>query len=120
MGELEEKLTSVLNDPSMMAQIMSMAQSLGLGAPPAQQPQPAPMPEPDPVEKMELPDIATIQKIAGFASSSNIDRDQRTLLKALHPYLSQGRIHKLEKAMRAAKLAKFASGALSQLNLTGR
>ena len=67
MGELEEKLTSVLNDPSMMAQIMSMAQSLGLGAPPAQQPQPAPMPEPDPVEKMELPDIATIQAGKGYA-----------------------------------------------------
>jgi hypothetical protein len=51
-----------------------------------------------------------LQKLSGFASQSSIDKDQKTLLKALGPYLSRDRISKLEKAMRAAKLARLASG----------
>ena len=54
MGELEEKLESVLSDPEAMARIMSLAKSLDLGsgqsrsgtapesAPPPETPSPAP------------------------------------------------------------------------------
>ena len=98
MSEMEDKLNAVLNDPKMMQQIMSMAQSLG-----AQQPR-----------KEEAPaapeiDLSMIQKLSGFAGQSSIDKDQRTLLKALGPYLTRDRIVKLEKAMRAAKMARLAS-----------
>ena len=47
--------------------------------------------------------------LSGLAGQANIDNDQRTLLKALTPYLSHNRIHKLEKAMRAARMAGMAS-----------
>ena len=40
MAELEDKLGAVLNNPQLMQQIMSMAQSLG------QQSSPPPSPEP--------------------------------------------------------------------------
>ena len=33
MGEMEDKLNAILNDPSAMGQIMALAQSLGGGAP---------------------------------------------------------------------------------------
>ncbi len=98
MSELEEKLNSVLNDPQMMQQIMNMAQSLSS-------------------EGVQNPfpdiDIGMLQKLSGFAKQGNIDKDQRALLKALTPYLTRERIRKLEKAMRAAQLARAASGMLS-------
>ena len=43
--------------------------------------------------------------------------DQRALLNALCPYISRDRINRLERAMRAAKLASFASGFLNKSGL---
>lgn len=118
MDEMEEKLGSILGNPDMMQQIMAMAQSLGGGQ--SQSSAPDPPQEDPPGPDLGGLDIGMIQKIAGFAQKSNIDSDQRNLLKALGPYLAQERIHKLEKAMRAAKLARLASGFLGELNLSGR
>ena len=102
MAELEEKLNSVLNNPQMMRQLMSMAQTLGN--------QPSPKEE-APVNKDPMPeiDLGMMQKLSGIAGQSSIDKNQQTLLKALGPYLSRERIAKLEKAMRAAKMARLAS-----------
>lgn len=102
MGEMEEKLNAVLNNPQMMQQIMSMAQSMGAQSKTERsQPSSEGFPDIDP---------GMIKKLSSFAGQSTIDQDQRTLLKALGPYLSRDRIGKLEKAMRAAKLARLASG----------
>ena len=102
MSEMEDKLNSVLNNPQMMQQIMSMAQSLG------NQPQ---QKEDAPSKKDTLPeiDLGMLQKLSGLAGQSGIDKNQQTLLKALGPYLSRERIAKLEKAMRAAKVARLAT-----------
>lgn len=117
MDGLEEKLGAVLNNPQMMQQIMTMAQTLNSQTAkedaPAEAP-PAPSPEID---------FAALQKLTNFARQGNIDKDQKELLKALSPFLSKERIFKLEKAMRAAKMAKFASAALWQggfLSQSGR
>lgn len=103
MGEMEEKLNAVLNNPQMMQQIMSMAQSMGNQSPSKGESSP---------KNENFPDIdpGMIKKLSSFAGQSSIDQDQRTLLKALGPYLSRERIGKLEKAMRAAKIARLASG----------
>ena len=64
-----------------------------------------------------------MQAISGVLSQSNVDAQQQNLLRALTPYLNQERIQKLEKAMRAAKLAKMASAFLENGSiqlLTGR
>lgn len=100
MAELEEKLNAVLNDPNMMQQIFSMAQSLGVNGPPKDE---------------GIPDLDPnmLKKISMLANQGTIDRNQQSLLKALHPYLSKERIKKLEKAMRAARMAKVASGVLN-------
>lgn len=106
MDELEEKLGSILNDPGMMQKIMSMAQMLS-------QPQ---TPEPPPQQPTQpltgSVDPAMLQKVYSIARQSGIDRNQQALLKALTPYLSHTRIAKLEKAMRAAKIAGIAGTAL--------
>ena len=117
MSELEEKLASVMNDPAMMQKIMSLAQSLG--GPPPQQQSPPPQQQSPPPQQEEAPafpdlDISMLQKLSGFAQQSGIDQNQQTLLRALAPYISHRRVAKLERAMRAAKMAGLAT------NLLGR
>ena len=110
MDEMESKLGAILGNPDMMAQIMSMAQKIGGGNAPPASPPPAPPPQ-----SSILPeglDIGMLTKLAGMASSANIDGNQRALLHALRPYLPGERIGRLEKAMRAAKLANIASSIL--------
>lgn len=119
MDSMEEKLGSILNNPQMMQQIMAMAQTLGQSAPQPQKQEPAPPRQ----EQGPAFDPMLLQKLSRFANQSGIDNNERALLKALGPYLSRDRISKLENAMRAAKMARFASAFLNsggmQL-LTGR
>ena len=105
MDEMESKLNSILSNPQMMEQIMSMAQSMGSAGPSNNA---TAMPE-----GFGDIDLGMLQKLSGFAQGSRIDPKEDTLLHALVPYLSPERISKLEKAMRAAKLARVASGLLS-------
>lgn len=107
MSELEEKLGSVLNNPQLMQQIMSMAQSLS-----TQQQTPA-----EPKEQPSAPslplDPGLLQSLSGMVNQGNVDSNQQALLNALCPYLSRERISKLERAMRAARLAGAASAFLN-------
>ena len=108
MDELQNQMNNILQNPEMMQKIMQMAQSLN------QQPTNPDPPAANP--SMPLPNIdpSMLKHLAGLAGQTNIDSNQRTLLKALTPYLSRERITKLERAMRAAKLANLASGFLGR------
>lgn len=101
MDDLENKLGAILNNPEMMGKIMSLAQSFGSAEPEAEQ-------KPPPSQSFPDIDISMLQKLSGAAKNSGIDQNQRSLLKALSPYLNSRRISKLEKAMRAAKMAGMA------------
>ncbi len=118
MDDMEEKLGAILNNPQMMQQIMTMAQGFQDG----QKKNLPPKPEPQRESCGPEIDLATIQKISRLARQSNIDKREQALLRALGAYLSKERIGKLEKAMKAAKLAKIASTALGPggITLTGR
>ena len=111
MDGMEDKLNAILGNAQMMQQIMSMAQAMG------QQEEQKPEPQPQQSIGGGL-DIATIQKLGSIARQSGIDKNQQNLLRALGPYLSRERIIKLEKAMRAAKIAGIASTALSGSGLS--
>lgn len=108
MSEMEEKLNSILSNPEMMNQIMTMAQSMGASAPSSPQPKSDPLPGID---------LNMLQRLSGIAQSTNVDKNQQTLLHALAPYLPGDRIGRLERAMRAAKMAKLATGFLGQRGL---
>lgn len=99
MEDLESKLGAVLNNPEMMQKIMSFAQSFNQSSEPAKQEVP--------VGGFDI-DPSMIQRISGLAKQSGIDKNQLSLLRALNPYLSRQRIQKLERAMRAAKMASMA------------
>lgn len=121
MSEMEERMGAILNDPQMMQKIMAMAQSLqNQPAPEATAPPPMKdTPGPD----IPIPDMAMLSQLSSIAGKSRIDNDQQSLLRALRPYLSSERIAKLERAMRAAKMASLASVFLGNSGLlsgTGR
>ena len=104
MDELHEQLNGILNDPAAMQKIMSMAQALGGDSSQNKQ------------ERSAFADfdLGMVQKLSGLASQSSIDKREQALLRALGAYLSKDRIGRLEKAMRAAKMAKLASSSLGQ------
>ena len=103
MDELENKLGAILGNPEMMEIIMAFAQNLGQQESPKSD-------APAPKEAAPFPDIdiSMLQKISSIAGQGNIDQNQRVLLNALRPYLSGARISKLERAMRAARMAGMA------------
>lgn len=102
MDDLQARMGAILNDPEMMQKLSLMAQSLSSS-------QETPPPQPQPAPAIPNIDPGMLQKLAGFAGKTGIDNNQKTLLHALNPYLSQERISKLERAMRAASMAKMAS-----------
>ena len=121
MDDMQNQMNAILGNPEMMQKIMAMAQSLGQGQNNTKETQKQ-TPEPSHAEFPEI-DLAMIQRLSGLAGQSNIDNNQRSLLKALAPYLKPDRLNKLEKAMRAAKLANIASTFLGSSALpfhTGR
>ena len=102
MDGMEEKLNTILGNPQMMQQIMSMAQSFS---------------QPEPVQPEPAPDFdpGMLTQVMSLAGKTGPDPQQQNLLKALEPYLTSHRIRRLEKAMRAAKLAGMASVFLGNL-----
>ena len=113
MDDFENKLGQILGNPEMMGKIMAMAQSFGG----QEAPQEPPAQEPPAQESAPEFDPAMIQKLTGLMGKAGVDREQKALLAALSPYISGSRIHKLEKAMRAAKLAGVATSFLGSSQL---
>ena len=110
MAEFEDKLNSILSNPALMGQIMSMAGSLGQ----TQEQPPPPKPEPK-TQSCGLPfDPGAMQSMIYLLQSTQIDRKEQALINALSCYLPPDRLEKLTKAMQAAKIARFASTALAQ------
>ena len=74
----------------------------------------------NPVKRMEMAvkllrrevEMLTLESQIQEKTRANIDQNQRALLSALQPYLTQQRLQKLEKAMRSARLAGAASSLL--------
>ncbi len=107
MSELDEKLNSILSNPQMMQQIMSLAQSMSQSAGQPEQPQKAPQPS-DSFGNQAM-NLSLLSKLSNIMERGSIDKNQQSLLKALGPYLSREKIQKLERAMYAAKMAGIAS-----------
>lgn len=102
MSELEERLSTLLSNPQLMQQVAAMAQTMAAGN---ADPKP-------PKEQVPGPPNFDPQQMQAFfqaAGQNGMDRNQEALLQALVPYLSAGRIQKLEKAMRATRMAGAAS-----------
>ena len=88
MEGIEDKLGQLLNDPNSMAQIMSMVQSLGLGAPPEEKEDTAPPPNDE-----------MLRSVLQIMQQTQQDSPkEEALLKALKPFLRQDRQKQMDKA----------------------
>ena len=119
MEGIEEKLGAILSNPEMMNNIMSMAKALGQSqGSPEGQPKPEPVSQktapPKSPPPIGSPELEMISRIASLSQQTGLDRQEQALLKALNPYLSRERLTKLERAMHAAKMARFATIALDR------
>ena len=129
MSEFEDRINSVLNDPEQMNKIANLAKSLmgggdgqsadagdggmmgklgelakGLsGGGSAAQESPA-------IDPAMLGKIGRLMK-AGNAQSSN----ERALLEAMKPYLTERRRQKMDRALQLAKLARIALIAMGEM-----
>ncbi|MBE6948286.1 MAG: hypothetical protein E7456_00355 [Ruminococcaceae bacterium] len=121
MGELEDKLNSILSSPEEMEKIMGIARSLsqsGFGEENKQK------------SKSRKDDIKASQSdifssldprmlsmmtrlMGGFNNSSN---DKAKLIDTIKPYLRKERREKLEEAASLAKMAKLAKLAFSEFS----
>ena len=129
MSEFEDRINSVLNDPEQMDKIANLAKSLmgggdgqsadagdggmmgklgelakGLsGGGSAAQERPA-------IDPAMLGKIGRLMK-AGNAQNSN----ERALLEAMKPYLTEKRRQKMDRALQLAKLARIARIAMGEM-----
>ena len=56
-----------------------------------------------------------MQKMLELLRGTQIDQRQQSLLKAMGAYLPSDRIARLQRAMQAAKIARFASTAMNKV-----
>ncbi len=105
MAEFEEKLQSILGNPELMGQIMSMAGSMNQQLPPPPPPQPS----------TGLPfDPGAMAGMMQMLKATQLEPKQRQLIQALRGFVPDDRLVRLEKAMQASLIARFASTAMNQ------
>ena len=100
-----------MNDPNSMAQILSMAQSLGsLGFGEQSEAQTPPSP---PEGDAFMPDMGFVQAIMGMMQHARqTDGKQEALLCALKPFLKPERRESIDRAMQLARISHLAGYAL--------
>ena len=117
MSELEERINSVLGDPSQLEQITRLARSL-MGGGENNAPQSggsAPQGNAaDIISQLGVDgdSIARISRI--FSAQSGSAGSSHALLEAMKPYLSDKRRQKVDKALKIARLAKLAGLAMGE------
>ena len=102
MGELEDRLNSILSDPGQMEKIAGLARSLmgGDGA----------APEPS------APDAGLLKKLGGLmAQNTQTPSREQALLAAMRPWLSERRREKMDRALQLARMARLAQLAMGEL-----
>jgi len=105
MEELQQLLQGVLSDPAQMAQIASLAQSLGLDQPPAAVSEQTQTRE----QQTAAPglDPGALKQLSALMNA--MQGPEHPVFSALRPTLSQQGRKKLDRAGRAAKLSRLLS-----------
>ena len=107
MAEFEDKLNSILSNPELMGQIMSMAGAM--------QQQSAPPPPPPAPNLGAMPfDPGAMAGMMQLLKATQLEPRQRQLVQALRGFVPEDRLVRLEKAMQASLIARFASTAMNR------
>ena len=106
MDELEERINSVLSDTQQMEKITRLAQSIMAGG--------SQNTENAAPNDMGI-DMNMLSRISRLMSAGDArEKNERTLLEAMTPYLSERRRGKMERALKIAKLARLARIAIEE------
>ena len=123
MSELEDKINGILGDPVQMEKIAGLAKSLMGGSDSGS----------DTAEKAKSAgggldslmqslggdsaiDPAMLARLSrAFSSGAGEKKQERALLEAMKPYLSEKRRSKMDKAIKLARLASIARIALGEM-----
>ena len=117
MEGMEQTIGNILSDPNAMSQIISLAQSLGLGAPKPDAHKPPESPNPPLQSQPSMPNAdldGFMNMLRTLTASGAMHHKHAALFQALRPYLSQHRQQKLDQAMQIARLSQLAGLALRQ------
>ncbi len=114
MADLSAAIGSILNDPQSMAQLQSVAQSLGLGgnaAPgPAQSayaPPQAASPGAGALANTDTAALGALMRFAPLLSAAGQEDDAARLLKALRPLLGPERQRRLDEAQKILRMMRL-------------
>ena len=117
MGELEDKLNSILSSPEEMEKIMGIARSLsqsGFNEDNSKKNKQEKQNQNDFFGGLDPKMLSMMTRLmGGFNNSSN---DKSKLIDTIKPYLKQERRQKLDEAANLAKMAKMAKLAFSEFS----
>lgn len=114
MGELDEKLNTLLGDPDSMARIMALAQQLS-GAMPTEPPPPPPQQAVESADPLQGFDPAVLAKLLPIAREmTRQDSASMQLLYALRPFLKEEKQGKVERAAKLARLIRIGKQFLTE------
>lgn len=104
MDDFGDKLNSILNDPAALSRIGELAKSVMGG---------------DQETKGEEPELdpGLISRVMSLMNRKGVKSEERALLEAMKPFLSERRREKMDKAIKLARLASLAGIAASELGL---
>ena len=128
MSELEDRINSILGDPEQMKKISGLAKSL-MGSSDT-------VPRNSPGETDGAAGLASLMQGMGgeeslidpallgrisraINSGAGEKKQERALLEAMKPYLSEKRRSKMDKAMKLARLASIARLAMGEMGGDG-
>ena len=100
MGELEDKLNSILSDPGQMEKIAGLARTLMRGAGPESQ-------SASPADGVPGLDPGLLGRVAKAMRGGGDGGREQALLAAMRPYLSEKRRGKMDRALQLARLARI-------------
>ncbi|MBQ3405036.1 MAG: hypothetical protein IJG63_06440 [Oscillospiraceae bacterium] len=116
MGDIEDRLNSILSSPEEMEKIMGLArQFMGTAQAPEQDnTQAKAVSNVTPPPDMDPRLMSVIGRL--FNEYSRTDNDRTAVLNAIKPYLRDERRRKLEKAIEMAKMARIARLAIREFS----
>ena len=124
MSELEDKINGILGDPAQMEKIAGLAKSLMGGGDSGDTPAEKTKSAGGGLDSLMQSlggsdgaiDPAMLARLSrAFSSGAGEKKQERALLEAMKPYLSEKRRSKMDKAIKLARLASIARIAMGEM-----
>ena len=117
MGEFEDRINSVLSDPGQMEKIAKLAKSFMAGG--GEKPAESPAEDTSAGIFDAMPDPKLLGRISRLIQNGGEKKQERALLEAMLPYMSEKRRSKMTTAIKIARIAGIARAAMGEMGDEG-